>query len=161
MSYRKDIITAITALKNGSRSGPTSIAIKKQILANLPKDSKWRKWNNTAFLNELKKMTQRGHLVRFKGGHYKFSADFEKKLLEEKAAAAEQERLKDEAAAAKRKRLEGKTAAAKLKLEEEAATKKAAEKKRLDDAAKARERARNKSTAVKKRLEEKNRLKAK
>ena len=130
MTYRKNIVAAITALKDGSSSGPTSIAIKKQILANLPKDNKWRKWNDTAFLNELKKMTQRGHLVRFKGGHYKFSADFEKKLiLEEKAAAAEQERLKDEAAAAKRKRLDGKTAAAKLKLEEEAAMKKAAEKK--------------------------------
>ena len=162
MSYRKDIITAITALKDCSRSDPTSVAIKKQVQANLPTDNKW---NKIAFINDFKKMTKSGHLVRFKGGYYKFSADFENKLLEKEAAAAEQERLKVEAAAtrserkqsknkaaaAKRKQLEGKTAVAKLQLKEEAVTKKAAEKKRLNNAAKARERARN-AAALKKRL---------
>ena len=161
MSYRKDIITAITALKEGSCSDPTSVAIKKQVQANLPMD---KKWNITAFLNDFKKLTQCGHLVRSKGGYIKFSTDFENKLLEKESAAAEQERLKVEAAVTRqgRKRSKIEAVAAKLKsreeetatkktakneaskkrqLEEEAFRKKIAEKKRFDEAAKARERA--------------------
>ena len=89
MTYRKNIVAAITALKDGSSSGSTSIAIKKQILANFPTDMKW---NNATFLHNLKGMTQHGYLVRFKNGHYK---------LKEEAAAVKQERLKADAVAAR------------------------------------------------------------
>ena len=101
MSYRKDIITAITALKNGSHSGPTSIAIKKQVQANLPTD---KKWNIKAFIIDFNKLTQHGHLVRSKGGYIKFSADFEEKLLQKEAAAAKLERLNVEATATRQKK---------------------------------------------------------
>ena len=114
MSYRKDIITAITALKNSSRSGPTSITIKKQVQANLPTD---KKWNIKAFIIDFNKLTQHGHLVRSKGGCIKFSADFEEKLLQKEAAAAKLERLNVEAVATRQKSNQSKN----LKRQEEKA----------------------------------------
>merc|ERR1712244_118529 len=78
MGYKTGIIAAITELKD--RTGSSSIAIKKHMQANLPKD---KKWLNGMFLNALKKAVADGDLVQVKNS-YKLSADFKKKA---KAAA--------------------------------------------------------------------------
>merc|ERR1711934_957618 len=63
------------ALKD--RTGSSSIAIKKHMQANLPKD---KKWLNTTFLTALKKAVANGDLVQVKGS-YKLSPDFKKKEI--------------------------------------------------------------------------------
>ena len=73
MSYKAGIVTAITELKD--RTGSSSIAIKKHMQANLPKD---KKWLNGMFLNALKKAVADGNLAQTKGS-YKLSADYKKK----------------------------------------------------------------------------------
>ena len=73
MSYKAGIVTAITELKD--RTGSSSIAIKKHMQANLPKD---KKWMNATYLAALKKMVADGDLVQNKAS-YKLSAEFKKK----------------------------------------------------------------------------------
>ena len=68
MSYKAGIFAAITALAD--RTGSSSIAIKKHMQANLPKD---KKWMNTTYLNALKKAVADGELNQTKGS-YKLSA---------------------------------------------------------------------------------------
>merc|ERR1712194_687597 len=73
MSYKAGIIAAITELKD--RTGSSSIAIKKRMQANLPKD---KKWLNGMFLNALKKAVADGDLTQTKAS-YKLSPDYKKK----------------------------------------------------------------------------------
>ena len=68
MSYKAGIFAAIAALAD--RTGSSSIAIKKHMQANLPKD---KKWMNTTYLNALKKAVADGELNQTKGS-YKLSA---------------------------------------------------------------------------------------
>merc|ERR1712032_1290303 len=84
MSYKAGIIAAITELKD--RTGSSSIAIKKHMQANLPKD---KKWLNGMFLNALKKAVADGDLTKVKGS-YKLSAAYKAKA----AAAAKPKKPK-------------------------------------------------------------------
>ena len=74
MSYKQGIIDAIQGLQD--RMGSSSIAIKKHMQANLPKD---KKWQNATFLSSLKSGVDKGELVKNKNS-YKLSADFKKKV---------------------------------------------------------------------------------
>ena len=78
MSYKAGIVKAIAELKD--RTGSSSIAIKKHMQANLPKD---KKWLNGMFLSALKKAVADGDLTKVKGS-YKLSPAYKAKA----AAAA-------------------------------------------------------------------------
>lgn len=87
MSYKAGIIQAVTRLNE--RTGSSSIAIKKQMLATFPED---KKWNNAAFLRALKEGVASGVFVKVDNS-YKISAEFEKArvnkfLTAQKKAAA-------------------------------------------------------------------------
>ena len=97
MSYKAGIVTAITELKD--RTGSSSIAIKKHMQANLPKD---KKWMNATYLAALKKMVADGDLVQNKNS-YKLSADFKKKSSKKKAAPKKKSAPKKKAAPKKKK----------------------------------------------------------
>ena len=73
MSYKEGIAKAIGELKD--RTGSSSIAIKKHMQANLPKD---KKWMNTTFLTALKNGVAAGDFVQVKNS-YKLSPEFKKK----------------------------------------------------------------------------------
>ena len=68
MSYKAGIIAAITELKD--RTGSSSIAIKKHMQANLPKD---KKWMNGMYLKALNKAVADGVLSKNKG-YFKLTA---------------------------------------------------------------------------------------
>ena len=68
MSYKAGIFDAISALKD--RTGSSSIAIKKHMQANLPKD---KKWMNGMYLKALNKAVADGELTKNKGS-FKLSA---------------------------------------------------------------------------------------
>ena len=68
MSYKAGIFEAISALKD--RTGSSSIAIKKHMQANLPKD---KKWMNGMYLKALNKAVADGVLVK-NNGYFKLSA---------------------------------------------------------------------------------------
>lgn len=70
-TYKSGIMDAITRMKD--RTGSSSVAIKKYMLANIP-DNRTTLINHM-FLGQLKKMVADGILVRFKD-HYKISADY-------------------------------------------------------------------------------------
>ena len=70
-TYKSGIMDAITRLKD--RTGSSSVAIKKYMLANFPDNR--TTWVNHMFLGQLKKMVADGILVRVKD-HYKISADY-------------------------------------------------------------------------------------
>ncbi len=93
MSYKAGIVAAITELKD--RTGSSSIAIKKHMQANLPKD---KKWLNGMFLNALKKAVADGDLMQIKSS-YKLSADYKKKA----AAASKPKKAPKKKAAPKKK----------------------------------------------------------
>ena len=97
MSYKAGIVAAITELKD--RTGSSSIAIKKHMQANLPKD---KKWMNATYLAALKKMVADGDLVQNKAS-YKLSADFKKKSSKKKAAPKKKSAPKKKAAPKKKK----------------------------------------------------------
>ena len=73
MSYKAGIIAAIQAL--GDRNGSSSIAIKKHMQANLPKD---KTWQNSTFLSALKNGVEKGEFLKNKNS-FKLSADLKKK----------------------------------------------------------------------------------
>ena len=113
MPYREGIIDAIKLHRKGTNNGPSFYTIREHVRTNFPSD---KKWNGTMFQNELKKMRHDGDLVQLELLHYKFSTDFEKKLLEidvvdtrqnkmtvKTTATTKNRQLKDEAAAANRK----------------------------------------------------------
>ena len=94
MSYRAGIIAAIQGLAD--RTGSSSIAIKKHMEANLPKD---KKWQNATFLSSLKTGVEKGEFLKNKNS-YKLSADLKKKLKGSSAAPKPATKAK---AAAKKK----------------------------------------------------------
>ena len=100
MSYKAGIFAAVAELKD--RTGSSSIAIKKHMQANLPKD---KKWLNGMFLNALKKAVADGDLVQVKGS-YKLSPEYKKKA----AAAAKPKKPKKKAAPKKKATKKKKTA---------------------------------------------------
>jgi len=61
MSYKAGIFDAISALKD---TGSSSIAIKKHMQTNLPKD---KKWMNAMYLKALNKAVANGELTKNKG----------------------------------------------------------------------------------------------
>lgn len=73
MTYKEGIIEAIAELKD--RTGSSMMAIKKVMMTKIPKD---KKWQNTLFLQTLKKCVADGTLVQVKNS-YKLSADYKKK----------------------------------------------------------------------------------
>ena len=98
MSYKAGIFEAITTLKD--RTGSSSIAIKKHMQANLPKD---KKWMNATYLAALKKMVADGDLVQNKNS-YKLSADFKKKASKPKKKAAPKKKSAPKKKAAPKKK---------------------------------------------------------
>ena len=99
MAYRAIIIAAIKANKDETPNGTKSFTINKYVKAHIPAKERW---NFQSFLNQIKKMERRGELVRFKSTIFKFSADFEKKLLNEKDVAdTRRDKLTDETTATK------------------------------------------------------------
>ena len=64
MSYKQGIIDAIAALKD--RNGSSSIAIKKYMMDNLPKD---KKWINATFLAALKNGVTSGDFIKTKSSY--------------------------------------------------------------------------------------------
>jgi histone H1/5 len=73
MTYKEAIIEAISELKD--RTGSSMMAIKKVMMTKIPKD---KKWQNTLFLQTLKKCVADGTLVQVKSS-YKLSAEYKKK----------------------------------------------------------------------------------
>merc|ERR1712238_607667 len=125
-------VAAITALKDGSRSGPSSIAIKKHMQVNMASD---KKWLNATFLKALKSMVAGGDLVQTKSS-YKLSPEFKKKAgksttkkaaPKKKVAAAKKKAAPKKKTAPKKKAATKKKAAPKKKT---AAKKKTATKKK-------------------------------
>jgi histone H1/5 len=109
MSYKAEIVKAITALKD--RNGSSSIAIKKHMQANLPAD---KKWLNTMFLNALKKAVADGVLTKVKSS-YKLSADFKKAASKPKKVAPKKKSAPKKKAATKEKTAPKKKSAPKKK----------------------------------------------
>merc|ERR1712085_112782 len=132
MSYKAGIITAITELKD--RTGSSSIAIKKHMQANLPKD---KKWLNGMFLNALKKAVAYGDLTQIKAS-YKLSPDYKKKaaaaLKPKKPKAPKKKAAPKKKKATKKKTAPKKKAATKKKT---ATKKKVATKKKTSTKKKA------------------------
>merc|ERR1712238_222410 len=106
-------VAAITALKDGSRSGPSSIAIKKHMQGNMASD---KKWLNATFLKALKSMVAGGELVQTKSS-YKLSPEFKKKAGKSttKKAAPKKKTAPKKKAATKKKAAPKKKTAAKKK----------------------------------------------
>ena len=107
MSYKAGIFDAITTLKD--RTGSSSIAIKKHMQANLPKD---KKWLNKTFLTALKNAVADGDLVQIKSS-YKLSAEYKKKAgkktAPKKKAATKKKPATKKKAAPKKKTTKKKT----------------------------------------------------
>ena len=118
MSYRAGIIAAIQSLAD--RTGSSSIAIKKHMEANLPKD---KKWQNATFLSSLKTGVEKGEFLKNKNS-YKLSADLKKKLKGSSAAPKPATKSK----AATKKKTVKKAAPSKKKTAKKAVKKTAAKK---------------------------------
>ena len=109
MTYKEGIVKAITELKD--RNGSSSIAIKKHMQDNLPKD---KKWQNATFLASLKSCVASGELIQNKNS-YKLSSDYKKKLTKKDAGAGGKESKPKKKAAAKPKSATAKKTATKKK----------------------------------------------
>ena len=104
MSYKAGIVAAIKELKD--RTGSSSIAIKKHMQANLPKD---KKWLNTTFLIALKTAVAAGDLIQVKSS-YKLSPAFKKKEIDAAKPKKKPAPKKKKAAPKKKKTVKKKTA---------------------------------------------------